>query len=562
MDKPKDPLSRHFGHGASRITLRGGEALARTGQPLGGLYRLEAGRIGELRPAAGGASHLIAVHRPGAILGGAEALGDGKHHSDLVALRDSDLALLPIHKAEGLLRRDAQVLAAVAKIALTRVAGADTPAPRRSAILGFTSVCDSVAMRDFTEDLAVRTRKLGRKTVVLGGEAMALSPSEISRLEAENDLVLMAVERGQREVFAYCNRQIDRLVLVGSTLTPPRPGLIPVAAAAIANHRLMDVILIQPADQLRPRESDIWLNAAPASRMFHVRQGDGSDLNRLARIYAGTSVGLVLSGGGARAYAHVGVVRALRELKVPIDFTAGNSMGAIIAAGVAMGWDDQELDLRLKDAFVASSPLNDIAFPILAMTRGREVERRLERHFGDAQICDLWRPFACVSTDLTNGRPHHHRRGLVREALRASLSLPGVLPPVVKDGHVLVDGAMVDNLPVGLVKGAHDGWTLGADVGQAEGLTPKDLTLQPSAWAWLASGAWRHGPPIVSVLIRAATVGTEAAMAADRVALDLTLLPQVDHVGLQDWKAYGPAVAAGYLATLARAEALSPMAGA
>jgi NTE family protein len=560
MDKPKDPLDRHFGHGAARISLRGGEALARTGQPVGGLYRLEAGRIAELKPAAGGASHLIAVHRPGALLGGSEALGDGKHPSDLVALRDSELRILPIRKAEGLLRRDPHVLAAVARAALRRLADDGAPTRQRSAIIGFTSVCDSVAMRDFTEDLAIRTRKLGRKTVVLGAEAVRLGPQEISRLEEENDLVLMAVERGQPEVSAFCNRQIDRLVLVGSTLTPPRPGLIPVAAAAIAHHRLMDVILIQPPAQTRPEASDIWLNAAPASRLFHVRAGDGADLDRLARIYAGKSVGLVLSGGGARAYAHVGVVRALRELKVPIDFTAGNSMGAIIAAGVAMGWGDQEMDTRLKDAFVASSPLNDIALPILAMTRGREVERRLERHFGDAQICDLWRPFACVSTDLTSGRPHHHRRGLVREALRASLSLPGVLPPVVKDGHVLVDGAMVDNLPVGLVKGEHDGWTLGADVGQAEGLTPKDLTLQPSAWAWLASGAWRHGPPIVAVLIRAATVGTEAAMAADRTALDLTLLPQVDHVGLQDWKAYAPAVAAGHRATLARAEALSEMA--
>jgi NTE family protein len=560
MDKAKDPLDRYFGHGAPKITLRGGEALARIGQPLSGLYRLQAGRIGELKPTSNGASQVLAVHRPGALLGGSEALGDGKHHSDLVALRDSELLALPIRKAEGLLRRDPHLLAAVARAALKRLEGEATPARHRSAIIGFTAVCDSVAMRDFTENLATRTRKLGSKTVVLGAEAAHLGPSEISRLEADNDLVLMAVERGQTTFSDYCSRQIDRLVLVGSPLTPPRPGLIPVAAAAIAAHRLMDVILVQPPTQVRPGGSDVWLTAAPASRLFHVRAGDDSDLDRLARIYAGKSVGVVLSGGGARAYAHIGVVRALRELRVPIDFTAGNSMGAIIAAGVAMGWDDTELELRLKDAFVTSSPLNDIAFPILAMTRGREVERRLERHFADAQICDLWRPFACVSTDLTTGRPHHHRRGLVREALRASLSLPGVLPPVVKNGHVLVDGAMVDNLPVGLVKGEHDGWTLGADVGHAEGLGPEDLKLQPSGWAWLASGAWRRGPPIVAVLIRAATVGTEAATAADRNALDLTFLPHVDDVGLQDWKAYAPAVSAGYRATLARADDLAEMA--
>jgi NTE family protein len=125
---------------------------------------------------------------------------------------------------------------------------------------------------------------------------------------------------------------------------------------------------------------------------------------------------------------------------------------------------------------------------------------------------------------------------------------------------VLVDGAMVDNLPVGLVIGQHDGWTLGSDVGEAQGLRPADLTLRPSGWAWLASGAWRHGPPIVSVLIRAATVGTEVAMAATRAALDVTIVPAVDQVGLQDWKAYDPAVDAGYRATMARAPDMAAMA--
>jgi NTE family protein len=91
-------------------------------------------------------------------------------------------------------------------------------------------------------------------------------------------------------------------------------------------------------------------------------------------------------------------------------------------------------------------------------------------------------------------------------------------------------------------------------------LRPADLTLRPSGWAWLASGAWRHGPPIVSVLIRAATVGTEVAMAATRAALDVTIVPPVDQVGLQDWKAYDPAVEAGYRATLARAPDMAAMA--
>jgi NTE family protein len=345
---------------------------------------------------------------------------------------------------------------------------------------------------------------------------------------------------------------------VGDAKAAPAAGLVPVSAALSA-HKLLDAILVHPPDARRPSGSESWLANLPASRLFHVREGSTTGMNRLARVYAGRSMGLVLSGGGARAYAHAGVVRALRELGAPIDFVAGNSMGAIVAAGVAMGWNNAEMDARLHEAFVASSPLNDIAFPVLAMTHGREVEARLARHFGETEIGDLWRPFACVSTDLTAGAVHVHRRGKLREALRASLSLPGVLPPVVMDGHVLVDGAMVDNLPVDLVKAWHDGPTIGVDVGHAEGLRPEDLELQPSPAAWLTSGAWKHGPPIVSVLIRSATVGPEAAALATHAAFDLVITPQVDAVGLQDWKAYAPAVDAGYRATLAQAEAIAAL---
>jgi NTE family protein len=189
------------------------------------------------------------------------------------------------------------------------------------------------------------------------------------------------------------------------------------------------------------------------------------------------------------------------------------------------------------------------------------VEGRLKTHFGETLISDLWRPFACVSTDLTTNGEFIHRRGLLRHALRCSLSLPGVLPPMIEDDHVLVDGALVDNLPVDLVHGVHDGWTIGVDVAQAEGLRPADLKLRPSGWAWIASGAWRRGPPIVSVLMRAATVGADAATAAVRRSLDVTILPAVESVELRDWKAYDPAVQAGYNAALAVADQLAKMAG-
>ena len=294
--------------------------------------------------------------------------------------------------------------------------------------------------------------------------------------------------------------------------------------------------------------------------MFHIRRGDKAGIARMARIFTGRSVGLALSGGGARAYAHIGVARAMRELGVPLDFLAGTSMGGIIAAGLAMDWNLEELDRRIRQAFVESSPLSDIAIPFVALSRGSLVDHRLKTHFGGVQICDLWRPFSCVSTDLTTGEMHVHRSGALDRALRATVSLPGVMPPVIERGHVLVDGALTRSLPVDLINEQHEGVTIGVDVAHANGLTPQDLVLNPPGWRWFASGAWRRGPPIISVLIRSATMPTRRAMDASRECAEIIIQPDMPGIELRNWKAYVPAVEAGYRATMARAEELQPYA--
>lgn len=553
---PPTALDDALDKDASWMALPGGTPLIQAGEPASALYRLIAGRLAEVEQVTGDGERLTAVHRPGALLGAAQILSDEPFRTTVTALRNSELLAIPTDRVDTLMREDPGFLTEVARAALSRMGAASPADHRKSSILGLVAVCDSVAMRELAEQLAKAMRALGVKVAVLGCEADDSPPTLLSALEAENDYVLMAAERRELKFATYCGRQIDRLILVGGADTPLPEGPIIFAAAAIQRHHLLDFILVQPAQARHPANSDRWLSAAPASRLFQIRDGDRADLARLARIYAGKSVGLALSGGGARAYAHMGVARALTELGVPFDFLAGTSMGAVIAAGLAVGWDLLELDRRIRAAFVESSPLSDIAFPLLAMTRGRRVDHRLQVHFGELQISDLWRPFACVSTDLTSGGPYIHRRGLLRAALRASLSLPGVLPPVVQDGHVLVDGALVRNLPVDVVREQHDGVTVGVDVAVSVGLKPDDLMLRPSGWRWLASGAWRKGPPIVSVLIRSATLPSATAMAAARDHRIVEIVPDVEGVELQDWDAYDTAVEAGYRATMEAAERL------
>jgi NTE family protein len=386
---------------------------------------------------------------------------------------------------------------------------------------------------------------------VLGAEAEHAPTEWFSTVEQRHDFVLFTADKGETGWINLCARQVDRLLLIGrSDQAPPfEPSAF--AGRAMHEHRLIDLLLVHPASAARPSGASAWIDAGPFARYFNIRDNYAPDAERIARGLCGASVGLVLSGGGARAYAHIGAVRALREAGTPIDLMGGTSMGAIIAAGVALEWTDPEIAERIRHAFVASSPLADVAFPMIAMTQGRLVRERLEENFGEMMIEDLWLPYYCVSSNLTTGEAHIHDRGKLARALRASASLPGVMPPQIQNGAVLVDGAVTNNLPVDVMRRWHRGAVVGVDVAEEGALNPQDVENPKSLFKWIASGAWRRGPPVVALLIRAATVSSMRSVEDLAQNTDLLITPMIDGVGLQDWRAFEPAVEAGYQATVA-----------
>jgi len=423
-------------------------------------------------------------------------------------------------------------------------------------VFGFIAVETDKPIRPVIERIAHAIRDLGYSITVEGAESL-LAPTEwFSTVERQHDFVLYVAEAHETAWKHVVGRQVDRLFRVGLGDRDP-PAVIPsYASGPLQDQRLVDLILLQPASVTHPKGSAEWLDATQAARLFHVRQNGMADVQRLARVLTGQSVGLVLSGGGARAYAHVGAIQALRERGVPIDFVGGASMGAVVAAGLAMGWDDGEMETRIRKAFVETSPLDDIAFPLVAMTQGLKVKARLNEHFDDIEIADLWLPFFCVSSNLTSGAYHLHRQGVLKEALRASISLPGVLPPVAEGNSVLVDGAVMKNFPADVMRAFQLGPIIGVDVTRGRSITAEDVDRPASLWTWFWSGEWRKGPPIVALLMRAATVSTGRDLAASREATDVLITPKLDKIDIRDWKAFEPAVAAGRAAAAQAVDSL------
>ena len=536
-------------HEVTCFSLPGGQTLFEMGEKSDHLYLVRTGRLAAIRREEGQEPRFLGVIRPGEPAGEMAMIAGDFHSASVVAIRDSEILAMPAKVFFEAAEQDSAVMIELARLMILRArqtaSRASVGAP---SVFGFIGVSGDVHTRELVEQIGDTIQTLGFSVTTAGPEALHAPTEWFSNVEQAHDFVLYAAEADQTAWKHLVARQVDRLFRVGRGDRAPPANVDMFMAQPLQAQSLVDLILVQPGIRKQPTGSEAWVDALRPARLFHARERDSKDIGRLARTLTGQSVGLVLSGGGARAYAHIGAIRALRATGTPIDFIGGASMGAVVGAGVAMGWDDEEIDWRIRKAFVDSSPLDDIAIPLIAMTLGEKVRERLREHFGESQISDMWLPFFCVSSNLTSGSYQLHRRGKLRYALRASIAIPGLLPPVTQDHNVLVDGAVMKNFPADIMRSIHLGPIVGVDVTRGRNITAEDVARPASVWKWILSGDWRKGPPIVSLLMRAATVSTGRDIAANREASDVLVLPKMEAIDLRDWKAYDPAVAAGQTA--------------
>ena len=537
------------------FSLPGGRLLFDVGDPADEAFFLIAGALVAHRPSQSEADgvDIIGHIRPGEPVGEMAMLLGEKHTNAVSALRDSELLALSRKDFYRLARAHPEFYEGLNRLILLRSraqrSGRERTNPKAFALLSTSPSIDLLGLaRTLKEKLAL----IGRRCVVVGEEAGDQPTGWFDALEHENDVVILAGRIEDTHWYRVCLRQADRLwVLARRDARPSRPmPLAPDPGSPARRFRLVDMVML-PLGAPSGASTLDWIEEVGAARVFHWRTE--ADVARLVRVMAGLSTGIVLSGGGARAYAHIGAMRALREAGVPFDFIGGTSMGAIIGAGVALGWTDDEIHDRVHDAFVKSNPLGDMRLPVVALTSGDRVDARLAAHFGDTLIEELPTPFFAVSSNLTTGAIRVHRTGLVREALRASSALPGILPPVVENGEIFVDGAVLDNFPVDVMQATQRGPIIGIDVAREGTLDPADFADPPGFVGWVRRYGIHSPPPIASLLIRAATVNIKPWHGRDSV--DLLVIPDLKNIEIRNWKSFDEAIASGYEAAAAAMEA-------
>jgi NTE family protein len=405
---------------------------------------------------------------------------------------------------------------------------------------------ESVDGTIFAELFVKSLGRIGRAELVASSRANEQTTHWFHRIERANDFVVYVTDPKPTNWTNLCLRQAQATIIVvgGETRFQPSTSLA-MGQSEKNTARRAELVLFR-GNSSDTHNARRWQRIYPERRLHHVDSSE--DAMRVARLVTGRGVGIVLSGGGARGFAHIGVMRALRDAKIAVDSIGGTSIGAIIAAGWAAGWDCQEMTQRMRAAFVATNPLNDYTWPLVSLVAGRKVGQLLRREFGDLDIEDLRLPYYCVSTNLTSGQIAVHTRGKVWFWLRASIAIPGVLPPVFTDHQVHVDGATINNLPVDVMHEQKPGFVVAVDVGADRSFeTDLESTEVPSWWKlshWLQGRRSRIS--IMQILWRAGMINSTATTIGQRQLTDLLLRPALESIDLLDWQSFDRAIDLGY----------------
>jgi NTE family protein len=508
---------------AVQFSLPAGTLLFAQGSPADGVYLLISGRLGVKLD---GALGWVAEIERGELVGETGWLLREARTATVVALRDSEIVLIPNAGMDAATHGSTSLSMAVARLASRRLRSSNRQhrSLKRARVFVVVPNNDEIDVAEFASQLVDHLGQGASAELVWDVRASTQTLAWFNRIEEINDYVVYVADPTESGWTRQCCRQADVILLAARARAPARPWANCVAAAVERGARI-ELVLVHDG-QFASGAAVRWLAASPTTSHHHLV--DEADLGRVSRLLTRRGVGLVLSGGGARGFAHLGVIRALREAGVPIDFLGGASIGAIIAAGVAMGWSDAEMHSCYRRGFVDSNPVNDYTFPLVALTRGRKVSRLLQREYGDVMIEDLRHPFFCISCNLTNGRAFEHRSGSLAQALRASVAIPGVMPPVVWGNDVLVDGAAINNLPVDVMQRHAPGLVIGSDVGAERG----------------QHAAQRIN--IIQILMQAGMVNSAASTASQRSLADVLLKPLLDNVDLLNWHAFDRAIDAGF----------------
>jgi NTE family protein len=504
--------------GAILRRLQAGEWLFRMGDDGDQLFVVATGRLEVVLESPPPARVARLLDR-GEVVGEVALVSGQPRSASVRARRDTEVLEISSTGFRDLLRQHTDVALGLLQVLARRLASGAPPSgftPRTVAVVDVREQSGRTMLSSLADAFGGNVARVDR-----AGQLSDVEPGRhLDDLEKRYDVVLLTAHVGDpSEWVEFCRRQADRVIVVGDIEDLP-----PVAElAGLLNG--CDLALVGRPSSATGR----WLEALhPRAHHWLDLPDRSSGVARLVRRLTGRSTGVVLSGGGTRGFAHIGAVERLRERGLSIDRIGGCSMGAFVAGLVALGLSAEDcLDLCRRE-FVSRNPFNDYTLPRVSLIRARKAAAMLQRVFGDGMIEDCSADYFCVSSDLVGADLVVHRRGPLWQAIGASMSIPGFAPPVELEGRLLVDGGVLDNLPVEVMAATGEGPVVAVD---AMGRTQLG---QPGVQ-----------PTLRETLFRATVLGSWQRLAEKAERARLVITPDIPPIGLLEFHRIDEVVDAG-----------------
>ena len=532
------------------LTIQSGQILIKEGEEADTLFFLLQGRLivfaGE-KP--------IAEISPGEPIGEIAFLTGGTRTATVSASRSCKLMQLDQQAYRKLIVDIPELTHSIVKSLAQRVKTNNlaTPElePKAGNVVALLPAGGCTIPGDFIHQLVSINNKLGTLWKVI--DATKLDSAEQlakwieNNEEASCQLILVASGAPENSEIALAMAEhADKTFLVLDA-TQQNPSSISALEKAIYEKTLLnnaDLVLLRKDNSVKITGTSKLLAERQIHLHHHIGLNSQPDLERLRRFIAGKATGLVLCGGGAFGSAHLGMIKALQEQGYIFDMVGGTSIGSAMSALYALGHNADEALSQMEETFVRRNAMGKYTIPFYSVMSHKNFDDALIEATDGIEIEDLPINYFAVATSLSRNKLHIIRKGPLWQAIRASCSIPGIMPPYInQDGEALIDGALMDNIPVKTIRALKPGLNIVMNFAPLKTWKiNSDYKEMPRGWPLLKQlilkrKPKKYYPNIFTVMLRTMVTNTELRFSRIAQKDDIFLEPkQLRGMELLSWK--------------------------
>uniref|UniRef100_A0A8C7RKW5 lysophospholipase n=1 Tax=Oncorhynchus mykiss TaxID=8022 RepID=A0A8C7RKW5_ONCMY len=574
------------------MAVEAGRTVYRQGDKSDSTFIVLSGRLRSVIAKDDGKKELAGEYGRGDLIGVVEALTHMNRATTVHAIRDSELAKLPEGALSSIKRRYPQVVTRLIHLLGQKILGnmqqvhgplagyskwdSGSPASNLSTVT-ILPVSEEVPLTAFTLELQHALSAIG-PTLLLTSDiikqrlgAAALDSVHEYRLSSwlgqQEDIHRIVLYQSDDTLTPWtqrCIRQADCIIIVGLGEAEPTVGELERMLEGSAVRAQKQLILLHREDGPPPQGTVEWLNMRSwISRHLH--------LSCPHRVFSKRSlpklVPYIHTHTQARTHCHVldsvgccqvGILRALNEAGIPVDMVGGTSIGSLMGALYAEEKSNSRMRVRARewamDMRSIFKKVFDLTYPVTSMFSGASFNNSVSAVFKGKQIEDLWIPYFNITTDITASSMRVHTDGSLWRYVRASMSLSGYLPPLCdpKDGHLLMDGGYINNLPADVARSMGAKVVIAIDVGSQDETNLTNYGDSLSGW-WLL---WKRFNPLAKKVqvLNMAEIQTRLAYVCCVRQLELVkdseyceyIRPPIDHYGTLEFGKFDEIAEVGY----------------